>query len=620
MKYYFLGIKGSGMSALAMIMHAQGNQISGADTLEYIFTQAKLDQANIKIEDISKINQIETDVLVVGNSFKNSEIFENVQLIGNPQIIDYVDLVAEQARKYESFAIAGSHGKTTTTGLLKTAFKNQSISYLIGDGNGDSCDSPEIFIFEACEYKSHFLNYHVDYAIINNIDFDHPDYFESIESVIEEFEKFSKNVKNLIVNIDDKNIAKANFHSSKIITFGRSAKAMYRVSNITSTNKGIKYQLNFANQEKVVELPFFGEHMVYNSLAVIATSVEKGYDIEEIINNLKTFKGVNRRFTEYEINEDLIVIDDYAHHPLEIEKTIQAAKQKYPNYKIIAVHQPHTFSRTTALLNEFANSFQEASLTYLLPIWGSVREKSEDNTISIKDLIALTKNGKAFDFESLMNDSKKQPTVILLMSAANIQYLIKDIENYFLQAVIKKLKFKALKELSKSRFEHTVRVAKEVEKMAKIYDFNVNEVLTAAYAHDLFKELDKEKQFKHIVKNYPELKNEIHLIYHGYIAADYLKEKFKITNKNILDAVKYHTTGKKAMSIEAKILFIADYIEEGRKPKLREPIEKLVYETKNLDSAVLEILKNTVYYLNYLKQPIAKESKEAAKYYEKQIK
>jgi UDP-N-acetylmuramate--alanine ligase len=429
MKYYFLGIKGSGMSALAMILHAQGHQISGADTPEYIFTQAKLDSAKVVIDNIDEISLVDCEILVVGNSFKNSETLNNLKFTKSVKIIDYVELVREQSKLYESYAIAGSHGKTTTTGLLVAAFKDEPISYLIGDGNGGSTTKPTKFIFEACEYKGHFLKYKPNYAIITNIDFDHPDYFTSIDSVISEFINFSSNVKHLFINIDDVNVQKAKFKSPKITTFGLSSNADYYASNICSKKTGISYDLNYHNLVVKVELPFYGEHMIYNSLAVFAVGIEKGQDVSKLINNLKEFKGVNRRFTLHYINEQLIIIDDYAHHPLEIEKTIAAARQKYPSYQVIAIHQPHTFSRTTALLNEFAASFKAADKTYLLPIWGSVRENSNTQSIKIEDLISLTNNGESFVLNKVIEDTKQIKTVILLMSAANIQYLIQDIKN-----------------------------------------------------------------------------------------------------------------------------------------------------------------------------------------------
>jgi UDP-N-acetylmuramate--alanine ligase len=425
MKYYFIGIKGSGMSALALILHDQGNHVSGCDTSDFLFTQKLLDQKKISIDSFENAAPEGIDCFVIGNAFiNNSELIDKITSKSiSSKNISYIKLLSELSVKHKSFAVSGSHGKTTTTGLLATTMSpNFPISCLIGDGTGFSSPSAETFVFEACEYKGHFSTYKPDIAIITNIDFDHPDYFQDLEHVQEEFIKFSENVDTLIINADDNN-SQLVYKSKKIVTFAINNEADYRATNIKASKNGYSFDLIAENRTISFNIPFFGIHMIYNSLSVIAASRIAKISFSKIQNSIVTFKGVDRRFTQYDFKNDGIIIDDYAHHPMEIEATIKSVRQKFPNRRVVAVHQPHTFSRTNALLHDFAKSFNLADESHILPIWGSVREKNKNAEISELDLIKLINNSHSFEYNKVL-ELINEKNVVVFMSASDIQPII----------------------------------------------------------------------------------------------------------------------------------------------------------------------------------------------------
>ena len=186
--YHFVGIKGSGMSALALILHDKGYTVQGSDIKKYFFTQKNLEEAEIPMYLFDKDNIKEGMTIIAGNAFPDShEEIARAKELGLP-IKRYHDFLGEFSNNYKSIAITGSHGKTSTTGLLAHVLSGiKETSYLIGDGTGSGEREAEYFVLEACEYRRHFLAYETDYAIITNIDFDHPDYFESIEDVEDAF-------------------------------------------------------------------------------------------------------------------------------------------------------------------------------------------------------------------------------------------------------------------------------------------------------------------------------------------------------------------------------------------------------------------------------------------------
>ena len=194
--YYFVGIKGSGMSALAQILHNMGLEVRGSDVETHYFTQDALDKAGIPIYPFNKDNIQPGMTVIAGNAFPDThEEIQRALELGLP-VIRYHRFLGDFIQKFTSIAVTGSHGKTSTTGLLSHVMElAKPTSYLIGDGTGMGTPDAEFFVFEACEYRRHFLAYHPDYCIMTNIDFDHPDYYANVEDVFSAFQEMAWQVK-----------------------------------------------------------------------------------------------------------------------------------------------------------------------------------------------------------------------------------------------------------------------------------------------------------------------------------------------------------------------------------------------------------------------------------------
>jgi len=421
MTYHFVGIKGSGMSALALIMHDKGFKVQGSDIEKYFFTQKNLEESHIPIMPFDKQNIQKGQIIIAGNAFPDTheEIVAAKEL--GLEVIRYHKFLAELINNYTSIAITGSHGKTSTTGLLSHVMGNiEETSYLIGDGTGHGVPDADFFVLEACEYRRHFLAYKPDYAIITNIDYDHPDYFTSLEDVVDAFQTMANQVKKSIIACgDDEQLQKLQA-SVPVVYYGFEDNNQFQAKNLTRSTTGSEFDVYNDNEYfGHFEIPTFGKHNVLNALAVIAICHYENIDMEKVKENLMTFKGVKRRFTEKKM-EDMTIIDDYAHHPSEIRATIDAARQKYPDKEIIAVFQPHTFTRTVALMSEFGEALSLADSVYLCDIFGSARE--EKGEVKIEDLAAKIESGAPILTEDDMSPLlDHHDAVVIFMGAGDVQ-------------------------------------------------------------------------------------------------------------------------------------------------------------------------------------------------------
>ncbi|MDP4157961.1 MAG: UDP-N-acetylmuramate--L-alanine ligase, partial [Bacillota bacterium] len=364
--YHFVGIKGSGMSALAQVLHDMDFKVQGSDVEKRFFTQLALEKSGITILPFQKENIKPGMTIIAGNAFPDThEEIQEAMKLGLP-IVRYHRFLGDFLQRFTSVAITGAHGKTSTTGLLAHVMSGaKPTSFLIGDGTGKGEQDGEYFVFEACEYRRHFLSYFPDYAIMTNIDFDHPDYYANIDDVFSAFQEMAVQVKKGIFACgDDEHLQKIQA-KVPVLFYGFGEENDYQAKNIVKTTEGTTFDVFIRNTfYHSFSIPSFGDHNVLNSLAVIAVCHYEEVDVNVVQGQLMSFEGVKRRFSEKTIGSQ-ILIDDYAHHPTEIRATIDAARQKYPNHEIVAVFQPHTFSRTQAFLDDFANSLSNADKVYL---------------------------------------------------------------------------------------------------------------------------------------------------------------------------------------------------------------------------------------------------------------
>jgi len=427
--YHFIGIKGSGMSALAQILHDMGFTVQGSDVKKHFFTQDALEKAGIPIYPFNKENIKTGMIAIAGNAFPDThEEIEEALKIGIP-VIRYHHFIGDFIENFTSIAVTGAHGKTSTTGLLAHVLEAaKPVSYLIGDGTGKGNKEAEFFVFEACEYRRHFLAYKPDYCIMTNIDFDHPDYYANIDDVFSAFQELALQVKKGIIACgDDENLQKIQA-KVPVLYYGFGEENDFQARNVEKTTEGTRFDVFVRNNfYSSFFIPTFGDHNVLNALAVITFCDYENIDVEIVKKQLATFHGVKRRFTEKRAGSQILV-DDYAHHPREILATIDAARQKYPGKKIVAVFQPHTYTRTQALFDEFVESLRKADHVFLCEIFGSARENH--GKLSIKDLNAAIKGSQILDEKDPSSLAEFGDSVILFMGAGDIQKYQEAYENY----------------------------------------------------------------------------------------------------------------------------------------------------------------------------------------------
>ena len=422
-KYHFIGIKGSGMSSLAQIAYDMGNEVQGSDEETYFFTQEKLEQRNIPMYYYGAENIKEGYEVILGNAFNETHVeYRRAKELGLPTYT-YSQFLGKLLSEVTSIAVTGAHGKTTTTTMASNIFKHNHVtSYLIGDGTGHGEKNSEYMVAEACEYYRHFLAYRPDYAVVTNIDFDHPDYFNDEHDMFDAFQSFVNQVKNTVVICgDDRLASQLKPANAKTIKYGFNEGNDYQIKNVQTTSEHSKFDI-YKNSDLLgtFTMAIFGLHDISNATAAIALADLVGISVEKIQESLDLYKPAERRFSEHKIGNSVIV-DDYAHHPSEIKATINSARRKYAGKEVIAIFQPHTYTRTAKFLREFAESLETADRVFLCPIFASVREK--EKIVGIEDLQKVTKDAQIINSENDFDKLNFDNSVFLFMGAGNIDKL-----------------------------------------------------------------------------------------------------------------------------------------------------------------------------------------------------
>lgn len=422
--YYFIGIKGSGMSALAIILKQLGHMVSGSDLDKHFFTEVGLIENNIPFYSYDKNNIKEGMTIIKGASIKE----DNVELVRAKElgleILEYNEMVGKLTHEFKTICIAGCHGKTTTTNMFSLALKTKGISYLIGDGTGYANKNYEYFALESCEYKRHFLAYQPYYAVITNIDLDHVDYFKDINDVIDAYTSYANKATKKVIAYGDDPYTRTMKVDKPIVFYGLESNNDVVATNVEYYSKGIKFDIEGYGH---FNLPLYGKHQLLDCLAVITVCMEEGIPANEVLTNLKEFKGAKRRFTETIVGNN-IIIDDYAHHPNEVKATIEAIRQKYEDKRLVIIFQPHTFSRTKEFADDLIKVFNMADATYLLDIHPA-REKQEDYpNITSNMIIEKLNNGYHINMDEASILAKYDNTVFAFMSPNDVSKLEKDLE------------------------------------------------------------------------------------------------------------------------------------------------------------------------------------------------
>lgn len=385
-KIHFIGIGGISMSGLAEILLKNNYKVSGSD-MQLSPTTNRLKEKGAQIyigHNGLNIQDVDLVVYTAAISPDNPEYIRAKEL--NLPLIDRAEFLGQimKGHKY-NVAVAGTHGKTTTTSMISHIVLKEDLdpTILVGGqldaiGGNVLAGNSDYFITEACEYKASFLRFFPYIGIILNIDADHLDYYKDLNHIKDTFKKFINIIPKegyLIANIDDENVKEIiDIHDCNVITYGLN-EGILQAKNISYNTLGCASFDVYKHENKLfsINLNVPGEHNVLNALGSIGAALSLNISENSIVEGLASFKGTHRRFELKGTKDGVTVIDDYAHHPTEIKATLNASKN-YPHNKIYCVFQPHTYTRTLSLFEDFADSFYDVDALILADIYAA-REK-----------------------------------------------------------------------------------------------------------------------------------------------------------------------------------------------------------------------------------------------------
>jgi len=409
-KFHFIGAGGVGMSGLAQLLLKNKAIVAGSDqTPGGLINRLCQAGADIKIGHKDGNLNPQTDAVVISAAIKEDNPELKLACKKGLKIYKYARMLGVLMNRYEGIAIAGTHGKSTTGGWLIYCLKQAGAdpNFIIGAditqlGTSSGTGSGKYFIAEACEYDRSFLNLKPRIACILNIEQDHLDYYKNEEEIVEAFGQFALGVKPggaLIANGTDSNVAKiiAKLPASlRCETFGLDESCNFYARNI-KLNNGL-YSFDVYHNGKLLgatKIPLPGSHNILNALAVVAIAVNAGLPVQQILQLLPGFTGIDRRVMLKGQIGEITIIDDYAHHPTEIKATLAAIRQRYQPERLWCIFQPHQYSRTRFLLDDFAESFKLADVTIVPEIYFVRDTQAAKKEISAKKLVERIRDNGA---------------------------------------------------------------------------------------------------------------------------------------------------------------------------------------------------------------------------------
>ncbi|MFA5155390.1 MAG: UDP-N-acetylmuramate--L-alanine ligase [Patescibacteria group bacterium] len=397
---YFIGVKGVGMTMLAQFLARQGHRVSGSDTAETFMTDSVLRSARIKVYSPFSAKNMPADIdrIVYSSAYNernNPElgfIAQEARRFKNIPVLPYAVALGEVFNQHYGIAVCGSHGKTTTTAWLGYVLwrAGQRPNVLVGArvpqfrGSSLTGRSRQL-VAETDEYQNKLQYYRPRGVILNNIDYDHPDFFRTKAAYVKVFADFLKKIPAagfLIINRRDALSRQISRHcagriiSYDLVTGDYGHGADYLAYDRKTTKGGQSFQLAYQGRPLgEFKIGLWGEHNILNALAVIAAARRLGVSWPLIKRHLAGFKGIERRAQALGSYRGALIVDDYAHHPTEIKAALDGLRSRYPGKRLITVFHPHTFTRTKALFSDFRRSFAATDELIILDIYGSAREQ-----------------------------------------------------------------------------------------------------------------------------------------------------------------------------------------------------------------------------------------------------
>lgn len=458
-----VGIKGVGMTMLAQYLAGQGYAVSGSDGAEKFMTDEVLSRCRIKVNAGFAAQNVpdDADFYVYSTAYKPESNIELQAIFkARKKVYTLAEMLAQQFNQKYGIAVAGTHGKTTVSAWLSFVLwradfgPGAMVGAYVPQLDGFSLNGvSDKLVMEADEYQNKIKDYNPRGILLNNIDYDHPDFFPDKESYRRVFVDFVKRLpKNgfVVANFDDEDIRRyvpANTRA-EILSYSLDGEADYVAYGWREQGSQEAYRQIFKvkigadslgeeDGPQAAELGEFsirlpGRHNLSNALAVIAASLRLGLSLHELRTYLEEFSGTARRMQELGRWRGAIILDDYAHHPAEIKATLSAVKHKYPDRRLVLVFHPHTFSRTQKLFSDFVAAFQEADELIVLDIYGSAREAA--GTVKTQDLVAavadynlsqgLAQTVKHLpdmeQAENYLKDNIRPKDLVLLMGAGDV--------------------------------------------------------------------------------------------------------------------------------------------------------------------------------------------------------
>jgi len=449
MKIHFIGICGYIMSAMAVMLKQMGNEVSGSDQNAYPPVTDVIDRAQIKrFENHSPANLGNPDLVVIGNHIQEDNIEAKEAIKRKLNVVSLPELIGKIFTDKKRIVIGGTHGKTTTSSLIAWVLESAGLdpSFLVGgilknNDSGFKLGKGNFFVIEGDEYRTaffdkspKFFHYKPDIAVLTTCEFDHPDYFKNLFEVKKTFTKFLELVPKdglALCGTDDPNVDRI-FEKIKKpkISYGLGKTSSYQAFDLRFgdvTNFKVKKSEELFGE---FQTKLSGIINVQNALAAIAVADYLGTKVEKIQKAIATFEGAKRRFEIIGKPKGITVIDDYAHHPTKIKKTLAAARTKYKTNKIYCVFEPHTYSRTKALISDYAQAFDgadEVIISELMP----AREAGQKPTITSEEVVASIKKynsnvkfiPKPLQIMDYLIPLAKTGNVVIIMSVGGLDNL-----------------------------------------------------------------------------------------------------------------------------------------------------------------------------------------------------
>ena len=452
--YHLIGIGGTGLSAIARVLFERGNTVSGSDMQLSPLAQDLIDLGiTVTIGHKAK-NILGADMIIRSSAIPDSNPEIIAALEADIPILKRREFLSELTAGSKTIAIAGTHGKTTTTAMIAWCLSELCAdpSYVIGGiaknlASNAHSGKGKYFVIEADEYDRMFLGLDPDVLVITNIEHDHPDCFPTEEEYFDSFLELTRKIKpggTLIAFSDHPGVSrllKKITGNQKIKMYGAAAVCNYRIENLNhSPDCGVDFSINYPNiktKEKFdlrICLPIPGVHNAFNAAAAIAVIETIGFSTQNAVHALEKFQGTGRRFDILGTEAGITIIDDYAHHPTEIQATISAARCRYPVQHIWTVWQPHTYSRTKELFDDFIVSFNESDHVIITEIYAS-REKINSfsstkvvDSMNHPDVLFIS---QLEDVTKFLKKKLKDGDILLVLSAGDANRISRDVFNYF---------------------------------------------------------------------------------------------------------------------------------------------------------------------------------------------